>query len=127
MLQHAVLLFRWLLIGCSCAIEHEGLWLAEFQTLRDAIPSWLRDTSVFILGEVSTPQTQTIAHATNPFPLNPPVSQANAEPRLQAAVQDGLWRRERDLALRQWPQKVLTSWHASARMQREASGPLVHA
>ena len=65
-LQHAVLL-----TGHRCAIEHDGWWLAQFQSLGGANPNWLRETSFLDSGEVPTPQTHAPWHATQTFPLNP--------------------------------------------------------
>ena len=67
MLQRALLL-----IGCSCAIEHENLWLRQLQSLGDANPIRLRETSFLISGEVLTPQTHALRHAIKTCPLNPP-------------------------------------------------------
>ena len=61
-----------LLIGCSCAIEHESLWLGQLQSLGDANPIRLRETSFLISGKVLTPQTHALRHATKTCPLNPP-------------------------------------------------------
>ena len=61
-----------LLIGCRCAIEHEGLWQAQFQTFGDANPGWLRETSFLSSGEVPEPQTHTPRHGTKTCPLNSP-------------------------------------------------------
>ena len=54
-----------------CAIEHDGWWLAQFQSLGGANPNWLRETSFLDSGEVPTPQTHAPWHATQTFPLNP--------------------------------------------------------
>ena len=67
MLQHALLL-----TGHRCAIEHDGLWLAQFQTLGDTNPIRLGETYFFNSGEVPTPQTHTTCHDTMTCPLNSP-------------------------------------------------------
>ena len=61
-----------LLIGCSFAIKHESLWLAQLQTSGDANPNRLRETSFFNSGEVPKPQTHTPWHTTKTCRLNPP-------------------------------------------------------